>query len=74
MLFLPTIRKIVAKRSNTINLVALLTLSAIDTALAAVLLGADGYVPLSWLLSVAALVSLLCNLMYLSHASRLEAV
>ena len=74
LLFLPTIRKIVAKRSNTINLVALLTLSAIDTALAAVLLGADGYVPLSWLLSVTALVSLFCNLMYLSHATRLEAV
>ncbi|MBP5670807.1 MAG: hypothetical protein J6X49_00320 [Victivallales bacterium] len=71
MLF-PNIRKLAAKRSNNINLVMLVLLSAIDTALATALIGATGFLPLHWFLPIAALLIVIYNLMLLNHATRLE--
>lgn len=68
------IREIVAKRSNSINLILLLILTFFDTILATAILGTIMVpMPLSWFMACAATLSVFCNLTLLSHAARLEA-
>ena len=68
------IREIVAKRSNSINLILLIILTFFDTILATAILGTIiAPMPLPWFMACAAMISVFCNLMLLSHAARLEA-
>lgn len=74
LLSFSTIRKLVAKRSNNVNLALLATLSAIDTSIAMALFGAvEHCLPFSWFLLITVTASIFCNLMLLGHAARLEA-
>ncbi len=74
LVFFPAIRKLVARRSNNVNLALLAALSAMDTTLAIALFGAvEHRLPFSWFLLAAATASVFCNLMLLGHAARLEA-
>ena len=74
LLSFSSIRKLVAKRSNNVNLALLATLSAIDTTLAVALFGAvANFLPFSWFLLATMTASIFCNHMLLSHAARLEA-
>lgn len=73
LVFFPAIRKLVARRSNNVNLALLAALSAMDTTLAMALFGAvEHCLPFSWFLLAAATASVFCNLMLLGHAARLE--
>ena len=68
------IRKLVAKRSNNINLALLTALTVFDTALAmALLTKIVSFLPFPWFLLLTVTISIFCNLMLLSHATRLEA-
>ena len=70
MLF-PIIRRLVALRSPELNLVLLLILSAVDTALAATILSdVKGFLSSFWFLVIVLFISLICNLMLLNHATR----
>lgn len=73
LLSFPIIRKLVAKRSNNVNLALLTVLSAMDTTLAMALFGAvANFLPFSWFLLATVAASVFCNLMLLNHAARLE--
>lgn len=67
------IRKLVAKRSNNINLALLTALVVFDTALAmALLANIVNFLPFPWFLLLTVTISIFCNLMLLSHATHLE--
>ena len=73
LLAFQVLRDIVAKRSNSINLILLLVLTFFDTILATAILGTLlNPIPLPWFMACAAMLSVFCNLMLLSHAARLE--